>query len=55
MKKIFLILLLTISVHIKDKEPRLLTTKEKNKVNKIVDYFIKHNLSKFAINGGKLK
>lgn len=44
-----------LSLSLKDKEPRLLTTKEKNKVNKIVDYFIKHNLSKFAINGGKLK
>ena len=43
------------SMRIKGKEPRPLTTKEKNKVDKIVEYFNKHNLAKYASNRGKKK
>ena len=43
------------SLRIKEKEPRPLTTKEQNKVAKIVSYFNNHNLSKYAKNGDKMK
>ena len=43
------------SLRIHGKEPRPLTAKERNKVEKIVEYFSKHNLVKYAINGGKMK
>ena len=43
------------SLRIKGQEPRPLTKKEQNKVNKIVEYFKKHDLSQYALNGGKMK
>lgn len=43
------------SLRFTGKEPRPLTEKEKNKVNKIIDFYNKHELSKYAKNGGKMK